>query len=201
MHSSPTRIALTLFGLAAAVAFPARAQWVATLGLRAARFAGGAKEPATGRFLHPYRPTVFEAGVARFRGRVGVGLRVHYASSSLGLEGADAVAAIKDALEVYGAAPEVSLRVSRLGPDGILRVFAGPVFEIWKLPDMGSRKRLGVTASLGLEVPFGGRWGGSARLGAAVTPASPFNDEDLDTSLERRALWRREISAEVSYRM
>ena len=76
MHSSPTRIALTLFGLAAVVAFPARAQWVATLGLRAARFAGGAKEPATGRFLHPYRPTVFEAGVARFRGRVGVGLRV-----------------------------------------------------------------------------------------------------------------------------
>lgn len=201
MRNSCTRAALAVLGLATAVASPARAQWVATLGLRAARFAGGAEEPATGRSLHPYRPTVFEAGVARLGGRVGVGLRVHYASSSLALEGADALAAIKAALEVYGVTPEVSLRVSRLGPDGILRVFAGPVFEIWKLPDAGSRSRLGVTASMGLDVPFGGRWSGSARLGAAVTPASPFNDRDLDPGLERRALWRREISAEVGYQM
>ena len=197
LHISAALAALVL----AAVPPPAGAQWTATLGLRAARFSGGAKEPATGRSLRPYRPTMFEAGVARLGHRVGVGLRVHYASSSLALEGGNALAAVKDALEVYGAQPELSVRVSRLGPAGLVRAFAGPILEIWKLPDLGSRVRLGLTASLGLEFPFGGRWSGSARLGAAVTPASPFTRDDLDPSLERRALWRREVSAELSYRM
>jgi hypothetical protein len=201
MPSRHTYAAFAALGLAAAVPSPVPAQWTATLGLSAARFSGGAEEPATGRSLLPYRPTLLEAGIARAGGRVGVGLRVYYASSSLALEGEEGVAAVKDALEVYGASPEVSVRLSRLGPEGILRIFAGPVFEVWKLPDIGSRARLGVAASLGLEVPFGGRWSGSARLGAAVTPASPFNAEDLEPTLERRALWRREISAELGYRM
>jgi hypothetical protein len=185
----------------AAVPPRAGAQWTATLGLRAARFSGGAEEPATGRSLRPYRPTMFEAGVARFGHRVGVGLRVHYASSSLALEGGNAVAAVKDALQVYGVQPELSVQVSHLGPEGLIRAFAGPIFEIWKLPDLGSRSRLGIAASLGMEFPFGGRWSGSARLGAAVTPTSPFTTADLDPSLERRTLWRREVSAGVSYRM
>lgn len=194
--------ALLMAALLAAVPWAAAsAQWSVAVGLRAARFSGGAEEPATGRSLRPYRPTVLEAGVSRSGRRVGVGLRVHYASSSLALEGADAVAAVKDAIEIYGAIPEVSVRVARLGPGGVLRAFAGPVFEIWKLPDLGSRPRVGASASLGLEVPFGGRWSGVARLGAAVTPASPFKDEDLDPSLHRRALWRREVVAELSYRM
>ena len=144
---------------------------------------------------------MLEAGVACVRGRLGVGLRLHYASSSLALEGAEAVAAVKGAMEVYGGTPEVSIRLSRLGPEGVIRAFAGPVFEVWKLPDLRSRTRLGVTASVALEVPFGGKWSGSVRLGAGVTPSSPFNDADLDPSLERRALWRREVSAELGYRL
>jgi hypothetical protein len=201
MHRSLARAVLAALGLALAAASPATAQWVATVGLRAARFAGGAEEPATRRSLRPYRPTLFEAGIARSGRRVGVGLRVHYASSSLALEGKDGVAAIKDALEVYGVAPEVSLRLCGLGPGGVVRAFAGPVFEIWKLPDAGTRSRLGVALSVGLELPFGGRWSGSAKIGAAVTPASPFDAGDLDPALQRRALWRREISAELGYRM
>jgi hypothetical protein len=187
--------------LTAAPSAGVRAQWSVAVGLRAARFAGGAEEPATGRSLRPYRPTLLEAGVSRSGQPVGVGLRVYYASSSLALEGPEAVAAVKDAIEVYGLAPEVSARISRLGPDGVLRVFAGPVLEIWKLADLDSRVRVGASASLGLEVPFGGRWSGVARLGAGVTPASPFTEEDLDPALRRRALWRREITVELSYRL
>lgn len=192
--------ALTAIVLLAQCTTPAAAQWTVGAGIRAPRFSGGAVEPATGRSLRPYRPTMWEIGVDRAGTRVGVGLRAHYASSSLALEGSDALAAIKDAITVYGVDPELSVRVGRLGPEGLVRLFAGPLFEVWELPDAGSRLRVGLSASLGLEVPFGGRWMGSARIGAAVTP-SPFGREDLDESLEPRALWRREASAGLRYRL
>ena len=180
---------------------PAAAQWTVSAGVRTPRFTGAAVEPGTDRSLRPYRPTMLEIGMQRSGRRLGAGIHVHYASSSLALEGSEAVAAIKDAISVYGIATEVSYRVSRLGPDGVVRLFAGPLVELWKLPDIGSRWRVGMAASLGLEVPFGGHWSGAARLGAAVTPASPFRREDLEAPLEPRALWRREVSAVLQYRL
>ena len=177
------------------------AQWGVATGIRAPRFSGGAVEPATGRSLRPYRPTMWEVGVDRMGRRVGVGLRLNYASSSLALEGHDALAAVKNALEVYGIDPEMSIRLAPVGPQGLVRLYAGPLFEVWKLPDVGSHLRVGFGASVGLEMPFGGRWVGSARLGGAVTPSSPFAEGDLDPSLEPRALWRREGSAALHYRL
>jgi hypothetical protein len=175
-------------------------QWGVATGIRAPRFSGGAVEPATERSLRPYRPTMWEIGVDRMGRHVGVGLRLNYASSSLALEGHDALAAVKNALEVYGIDPEISIRLAPVGPQGLVRLYAGPLFEVWKLPDVGSHLRVGFGASVGLEMPFGGRWVGSARLGGAVTPSSPFTEEDLDPSLEPRALWRREASAALHYR-
>src|SRR5512138_3368994 len=134
-HACAALVALvTLVG-----ALPATAQWEAGVGLRAPRFSGGAVEPATGRSLRPYRPTMIEAGLDRLGRRVGVGMWVHYASSSLALEGSDGLSAVKDALTVYGAEPFVALRVTRVGPDGVLRITGGPLLEVWKLPDVGSR--------------------------------------------------------------
>jgi hypothetical protein len=179
---------------------PVAAQWTLGVGIRAPRFSGGAVEPATGRSLRPYRPTIWEVGVDHAGSRIGLGVRGHYASSSLALEGSDALAAVKNAITVYGVDPELSMRIGRLGPEGVLRLFAGPLFEWWELPDAGSRLRVGLAASLGLEVAFGGRWTGSVRLGAAVTP-SPFTREDLDEALEPRTLWRREATAAVRYRL
>ena len=189
------------FVLCLAHAVPAAAQWTVEAGLLAPRFSGGAVEPATGRSLRPYRPTMWEVGIGHRGSRAGVGLRLHYASSSLALEGSDGLAAVKDALTVYGAEPEITVRLTQLGPEGVLRLYAGPLFEVWKLPDAGSHFRVGVWASVGLDIPFGGRWASVARLGGAVTPASPFTLADLDGSLEPRALWRREVSASVRYRL
>jgi len=179
----------------------ARAQWAVSIGVRAPRFSGGAVEPTTGLSLRPYRPTVLEAGLDRAGSRVGVGVWVHYASSSLALEGSEGLSAVKHALTVYGAQPFVAVRVSHVGPGGMLRIAGGPLLEVWKLPDVGSRTRIGAAAALELAVPFGGRWSGVARLGAAVTPGSPFTREDLDPDLEPRALWRREVAASLRYRM
>jgi hypothetical protein len=179
----------------------ATAQWAVSIGIRAPRFSGGAVEPATGLSLRPYRPTVVEAGLDRSGRRVGMGVWIHYASSSLAFEGSDGLSAVKDALTVYGARPFVALQVARLGPEGILRLTGGPLLEVWKLPDVGSRTRIGVAAGLELAVPFGGRWSGAARIGGAVTPGSPFTHNDLDPSLEPRALWRREVGASLRYRL
>ena len=197
-----TRARAALIGLVLSLAASdLTAQWGLATGIRAPRFSGGAVEPATGRSLRPYRPTMWEIGVDRMGRRVGVGLRLNYASSSLALEGHDALAAVKNALEVYGIDPEISVRLTQVGPQGLVRLYAGPLFEVWKLPDAGSHLRMGFGASVGLEMSFGGRWVGSARLGGGVTPSSPFTEDDLDPSLEPRALWRREASAALHYRL
>jgi hypothetical protein len=143
---------------------------------------------------------MWEITLERMGTRASVGLRLNYASSRLALEGPDALAAIKDALEVYGVDPEVSLRLRRLGTGGLLRIYAGPLLEVWRLPDTPSEWRLGFATSLGLDVPFGGHWAGTARAGAAVLPTSPFTETNLDPSFEPQALWRREVSASLQYR-
>jgi hypothetical protein len=179
----------------------ATAQWAVSIGVRAPRFSGGAVEPATGLSLRPYRPTIIGGGIDRSGRRVGMGVRVHYASSSLALEGSEGLSAVKDALSVYGAEPFVAVQVGRVGPEGVLRITGGPLLEVWKLPDVGSRTRLGLAAAFELAVPLGGRWSGVATLGGAITPGSPFTRDDLDSNLEPRALWRREVAAAVRYRL
>ena len=176
-------------------------QWSLSGGIRAPRFAGGAVESASGRSLRPYRPTMFEVGLEQERGRVGVGLRLHYASSSLALEGHDGIAAVKDALSVYGAQPEVSIRLAQVGQEGVLRLYGGPLLEIWDLRDDVSHTRLGIAAALALEVSFGRRWAGAVRAGGAVTPSSPFTEADLESSFQPRTLWRRELAGSLRYRL
>jgi hypothetical protein len=177
------------------------AQWTVSAGIRSPRFSGAAVEPGTDRSLHPYRPTMLEIGLERGGRRVGAGVYLLYASCSLALEGSEAVAAIKHAISVYGVRPEVGLRVSQLGAEGTVRLHVGPLLEVWKLPDIGSHWRLGVAASVGLDLPFAGRWSAAARLGGAVTPASPFRREDLEPPLEPRGLWRREGAVALRYRL
>jgi hypothetical protein len=190
-----------VLGLLAAPLAPLHGQWTLTGGIGAPRFSGGAVEATTESSLSPYRPTVFALGLEREGRRVGMGLWVYYTSSSLALEAADAVSAVKDALTVYGAEPEVSLRLARVGQDGVLRLYGGPLLEFWDLGGSVTRTRLGMSAELGLEVPFGGHWSGAIRAGAAVTPSSPFTREDLDAAFEPRTLWRREIEGSLRYRL
>lgn len=199
MPTVPARLVLAVLVLVAPVS-PAAAQWSLSAGVRSPRYSGGAVEPASGRSLGPYRPTMWEVGVDRALRRVSLGLRLRYAPSSLALEGEEAVAVVKDAMSVYGVDAEVSIRVGALGPGATLRLFAGPVLDIWKLPDIGTRLRPGASVSVGLEASLGGRWSAVARAGGAVT-GSPFDAEDLDQGLEPRALWRREVSGVLRYRL
>jgi hypothetical protein len=197
----PYAFAVSLTLLVAILAGPAQAQWTVSAGVRAPRFGGGAEQVATGRALRPYRPTQFELAVGHEMSHVGVGLRVSYASSSLALEGQDGLAAIKDALSYYGFQPELTVPVATLGTQAEVELYGAPLVEVWKLPEAGSRTRIGVTAGVGLEMQFGGRWSGLLRAGGALTPRSPFTRQDLDPSLEPRALWRREVAGALAFRL
>ena len=189
-----------LFGLTG-VPRASVAQWALAAEIGSARFWGGSAEVGGERSFRPYRPTVVGLGVTYTQGNVGVGVRFDYAGSSLALEGKEAVVASKGVLDVYGISPEISFPVTRLGPEGRVRLYAGPLIEVWKLADEISHVRMGAAAAVGLEVPLGDRLVGTLRAGMAVTPASPFAQDDLDPSYEPRALWRRTLSTSLAYRL
>jgi hypothetical protein len=152
-HARAALLGILLIGPPTAAA---QSQWTIGAGIGAPRFSGGATELATGRSLLPYRPTLLEVGFDRAGHRVGVGVWFHYASSSIALEGSDGLAAIKDALTVYGAEPFVALRLTHVGPEGVLRPLTGPPLSL-ALHDVDSRTRIGAAAAMELAVPFGGR--------------------------------------------
>jgi hypothetical protein len=201
MRALYARAALCALFAFAGAPRPSVAQWTLAAEIGSARFWGGSAEVAGERSFRPYRPTLVGLGLAYTHDNVGVGVRFHYAGSSLALEGKEAVVASKGVLDVYGVAPEISLPVTRLGPDVRVRLYAGPLIELWKLANEISHLRVGAASAVGLEVPLGHRLAGTLRAGLAVTPASPFAREDLDPSYEPRALWRRTLSTSLAYRL
>jgi hypothetical protein len=201
MRALYARAALCALFAFAGAPRPSTAQWTLAAEIGSARFWGGSAEVGGERSFRPYRPTLVGLGLAYTHDNVGVGVRFHYAGSSLALEGKEAVVASKGVLDVYGVAPEISLPVTRLGPDVRVRLYAGPLIELWKLANEISHLRVGAASAVGLEVPLGHRLAGTLRAGLAVTPASPFAREDLDPSYEPRALWRRTLSTSLAYRL
>ena len=180
---------------------PALGQWTVTTEVGADRFWGGSIESTPEhRSFRPYRPTTFGIGLERRAGRLGAGLRLRYASASLALEGSDAVVAAKGVFTVYSAAPEVVYRIISVGSANRLLVHAGPLFEVWSVVDEGSQTRVGIQSAVSLNVPLGGRFAGSVMAGTALIP-SPFSEDQLDPSFERRALWRRRFAVGLDYRL
>jgi hypothetical protein len=176
-------------------------QWAAGLEVGSARFWGSSVETAEPhRSFRPYRPTTFGIGLSRQVGRLGVALHLRYAGASLALEGADAVVAIKGAYKLYHASPELVYRIATLASTTELRLHAGPLLELWRTDGEDSQWRAGVHGGVSLCVPLGGRFAGSLTAGAAVT-ASPLTDAQLLAGYERRALWRRSVTAGLEYRL
>jgi len=198
--AAPAYQALTLALLLAAVSHEAAAQWAASVDVSAARFWGGSREVDGDRSFRPYRPTIVGLGLERQGHGITVAVRGYYASASLGLEGTDGVAAVKNALDLHGVSMELSRAVTTLGESAPLVIYGGPVIEVWDLADQSSRTRVGLTGSIGLQVALGERFSGVIKAGAAVT-ASPFSANDLDQGFEPRALWRRELSGRLRYRL
>jgi len=107
---------------------------------------------------------------------------------------------VKGVFRHYAAAPELIYRIATLGPANAIRLHAGPVFELWSVEAEDSQFRVGGQAAVSLRIPFGRRFAGSLTAGGAVT-SSPLSERQLLDGYERRALWRRSMSAGLEYRL
>jgi hypothetical protein len=180
---------------------PARGQWLVTAQVGADRFWGGSREnTAERRSFRPYRPTTIGGGIERQQGRVGIGLRLRYTEASLGLEGEDAVVAVKGVFTMVSVLPEIGYQLATIGGDNHVVIQAGPLFEIWGVIDQESRTRVGVQGAVSLRIPLGKKLAASFAAGVAVTP-SPFIQDELDSSYDLRPLWRRGFAAGLQYRL
>ena len=116
------------------------------------------------------------------------------------MEGSDGLSLAKGVFTVYSLAPELLYRIARIGKTYRLFVRTGPLLEVWKALDEQSEARLGVQGALALHVPLGLKLEGVLSAGAALIP-SPFAEGQLEPPFERRALWRRSITAGLQYRL
>jgi hypothetical protein len=176
-------------------------QWSVGAEVGADRFWGGTVETTDdGRSFRPYRPTTWGANIQREGPGLGLGLRLGYFSAAMALEGAEGMVAINGVFSVYSVAPEILYRIATVGTANRLLVRAGPLLELWTALDEVSETRIGVHGALALHLPLGWKLEGVLTAGAALIP-SPFTEDQLDVSFERRALWRRSITAGLQYRL
>lgn len=201
MKATPLIALLYILALSTAAPQKAWTQWSVSVAVESDRFWGGSIENAPERkSFRPYRPTVIQAGVERRTGSIGFGLRIRYTEASLGLEGEEAVVALKGAFTVVGLAPEVSYQLTTVGPGNRVVVHAGPLIEFWHPIDTDSRTRVGAHGGLSLAVPLGARL--ALTLGGDLALiSSPFEEDELIEGYDRRALWRRGFVAGLQYQL
>src|SRR5439155_1379097 len=122
-------------------ASPAAAQWGVSAELGVARF-GGTSRDSSGATVGPYKPTTLGLRLDRPLGSARVALGVLYAKTGLAAEGRGVAVVQNDIGSLWEIAPELSLRVARLGTGIEARVDAGPTIDFWNF-DGERRNRVG----------------------------------------------------------
>jgi hypothetical protein len=174
--------------------------WAVSADISTVWFGAGAEDPAAGLSIGPGPGTAFGIGASRNAGAARIGLRVLRVQAGFRLTGEGiSLTADDDGFTLYELAPEVGIRLIRLGTAGSeLRLAAGPNFGFWQWEGADDRTRIGGRARLGLEVPIAGRWTGGAWLEGAVS-GSVFDADELPAEYERQSLLRGRAGVEVRY--
>jgi hypothetical protein len=213
----PNRTAWVLCSLLFAVSAHAQQpdgppkRWSVGMAAGALHYSGGTSEeidPDGAVRFYPYRPSplglVVEYGPSRLR----VGLQLLYSEPGLAGTGTDqsdpggaVTLVVENALKTYTIMPTVSVDLVRMHSGARLRPGLGLLLERWEIPLEPARNRVGGVGLLTLEVPLFGGFVASATGTFGVTPASPFKAEELPSPYRPTALWRRGITAVVSYRL
>jgi hypothetical protein len=176
--------------------------WGITADVSLSRFWGASRGASTadGGPARPYRPTGFGIRLDRRLGaRVRAGIGLQYAGAGLGIEGSDLTVIGKGAFDWVEIAPELAIQVARLGANSV-RAVGGPVVDLWMPRDDTRRTRLGGRLGLELDVPFGRRVSGVARLTGALTP-SIFDEDEILIGYERRAMTRAAVGVGLRVRL
>lgn len=174
------------------------AQWGAAVEIGVARF-GGTSRDSSGTTVGPYRPTTFGLRLDRDLGRTRLAVGVMYAKTGLaGMMGNVAVVDY-DAASLLEIAPEVSIRVARLGAAAVARVEAGPAVDVWEL-DGDKRTRVGARGALAVECLLGGRFTASIRA-TGVVSGSMANADETPPGVERDGTRRGGVSVGLRVRL
>lgn len=190
MHIGASTVGLLL--LALALASPAGGQtkpWGLGFDAGLTRF-WGASEPVPPNVTpgaRPYRPTTFAIRADRVLGRSRVGLTVSYAGSGLGVENQDLAIIAKGGLTWVQLAPELAYRLATLGPVTELRLFGGPVADLWNVDGNDTRTRIGGRAGLELLVPLGGPLAATMRAHGGLS-GSLFREADVPSGYRTKTM-------------
>ena len=190
MHIGASTVGLLLLALA----LPSRAggqtkPWGIGFDAGLTRF-WGASEPVPPNVTpgaRPYRPTTFAIRVDRVLGRSRIGLTVSYAGSGLGVENQDLAIIAKGGLTWVQLAPELAYRVATLGPVTELRLFGGPVADLWNVDGDDTRTRIGGRAGLELLVPLGGPLAATMRAHGGLS-GSLFREADVPSGYRTKTM-------------
>lgn len=150
----------------------------------------GASEPVPPNVTpgaRPYRPTTFAIRADRVLGRSRVGLTVSYAGSGLGVESQDLAIIAKGGLKWVQLAPELAYRLATLGPVTELRLFGGPVADLWNVDGDDTRTRIGGRAGLELLVPLGGPLAATMRAHGGLS-GSLFREADVPSGYRTKTM-------------
>ncbi len=150
----------------------------------------GASEPVPPNVTpgaRPYRPTTFAIRADRVLGRSRVGLTVSYAGSGLGVESQDLAIIAKGGLTWVQLAPELAYRLTTLGPVTELRLFGGPVADLWNVDGDDTRTRIGGRAGLELLVPLGGPLAATMRAHGGLS-GSLFREADVPSGYRTKTM-------------
>ncbi|HWZ28850.1 MAG TPA: hypothetical protein VNX15_09830 [Gemmatimonadales bacterium] len=192
---------IALAGALALAPVPLLAQWGVGVSLGVARYYGGAVSAvdSTPGAVHPYRPTTVTLAVGRDWGALRVDWGISYGAPGIAAEIDGGAFVDTKAAHFVAGAPEVTVRVLRVGADGALRVGGGADITLWSLTDFESRVLVGGHVTAMYEWPVAGRFLGNIQAGVSLSP-SLFRETEVSSSFERRMLVRPGVSVGLRYR-
>jgi hypothetical protein len=103
------------------------------------------------------------------------------------VEDQDLAIIAKGGLTWVQLAPELAYRLATLGPVTELRLFGGPVTDIWNVDGDDTRTRIGGRAGLELLVPLGGPVAATMRAHGGVS-GSLFREADVPSGYRTRTM-------------
>jgi hypothetical protein len=179
----------------------AAAQWHVGLEFGTVEFRGATRDSsaAPGATLRPDHATTYGIRLGRAFGSWSAALR-----ASVGTPGVAGVApkvtfTDRTTGRLIEIVPLVGVRAAALGPEGVVRIEAGPAVDLWDI-NGEIRSRLSGLAAVAYEWHVAGRVMGAVRVESTLG-SSIFDAAELPSQLERRPTWRYGMSVGLRYRL
>jgi hypothetical protein len=179
----------------------AAAQWHVGLELGTVEFRGATRDSSSsgGAALRPDHATTYGIRLGRAFGSWSAALR-----ASVGTPGVAGVApkvtfTDRTTGRLIEIVPLVSIRAAALGPEGAVRIEAGPAVDLWDI-NGEIRSRLAGLAAVAYEWHVAGRVMGAVRIESTLG-SSIFDAAELPSQLERCPTWRYGVTLGLRYRL